>query len=184
MSRLLVLCLCAAPALLACAEQDPPPHFMDVTYQVRCVDCQPLSMDDKTRRVLAIDGENNFEVGCTANGSGPLLSFSATHTDKDNKDNNYSIQVLQASLASRDPGKSCEVRVTEGSNSYSGKCTEDAPTEDSPCQVKFHRDDQNVTGSIFCKRIPNRNTAELTRWVVKPGTTKPFTFQVDGCEGL
>jgi hypothetical protein len=184
MSRLLALCLCVSPALFACSEQDPAPHFIDVTYQVRCIDCQPVTTDDSTRRVLAIDGENNFEVSCHANGGGPLLSFSATHTDKENKDNNYSLEIQRASLAGRDPGKSCTVLVTEGSNSYLGGCTDDEPTDDLPCKVKFTRDGQNVTGSILCKHIQNKNTGEFTRWVVKPGTMKALTFEVDGCEGL
>jgi len=184
MRRLFALCLCAVPGLFACSQQDPPPHFIDVSYQLRCIDCTPLAVDENAHKVLAIDGENNFDVRCTAQGSGPLLTFSVAYSDKKHPANDYSIKVDQASLAGRNPGKSCSVVVTEASNSYQGTCTADEPTDDAPCQLKMKQDGQNVSGSLYCKHIPNRSNADFTRYVVKPGTNDPLRFEVDGCEGL
>ena len=184
MQRLLVLCLYTVPALLACEQQDPPPHFIDVAYQVRCIDCMPLTTDDPTRDVLAIDAEDGYEVACSASGSKPLVTFSVKHPDAKKGSDNFELRVIQASLASKDPGSSCVVRVTEGDNTYEGKCTADDPTADEPCQLSLKRDGSSLTGKLLCKRIPNRGTTELTRWVVKPHSMDALKFQVDGCEGL
>jgi hypothetical protein len=187
MHRLFALCLVAAPAALtACVTEDPPPLFVDVDYQVRCVSCSPRTADDAPHAVAALDGEDSFRVGCSAQhpGKDRLLTFSATYIDMKHPSNEYSIKVLQLDLDKTDPGAGCRVVVGEGENTYEGKCTSDTPTDDAPCQVKLKVKDGIVKGSLLCANIPNSSEASLTRHIVKPGTEQAAPVEVRGCVGL
>lgn len=187
MRPLLVLSLVSTAALMACVNQDPAPLFFDMSYQVRCVDCMPVTTDNLARTVAALDGESGFSVACSAQqvGKNRLLTFSATLIDAKHESNNYSIKILQANLDKSDPGAGCRVVVGEGANTYEGLCTSDTPTPDQPCQISNLKDDNGIVkGELLCNNIPNRTDANTTRYVVAPGSTKPATFEVHGCVGL
>jgi hypothetical protein len=187
MRPLLVLSLFTASALMACVNQDPAPLFLQTSYQVRCLDCMPVTTDNLARTVAALDGDGGFSVACSAQPSGNdrLLSFSVALIDPKHESNNYSFKVIQAKLDKSDPGGSCRVVVAEGANTYEGHCTGGSPTPDEPCQITKLKDVNGiVTGKLLCNNIPNRTDANTTRYVVKPGTTTAADFEVDGCVGL
>jgi hypothetical protein len=187
MRPLLVLSLFAAPALMACVNQDPAPLFLQTSYQVRCLDCMPVTTDNLARTVAALDGESGFSVACSAQPSGKdrLLSFSVTLIDAKHESNDYSFKIIQADLDKSDPGAACRVVVTEGANAYEGHCTGGDPTTDNPCQITKLRDDHGIVkGNLLCNNIPNRTDANTTRYVVKPSTMTPADFEVHGCVGL
>jgi hypothetical protein len=188
MRRLLAFCLVAAPVLTACVNQDPAPLFADIAYQVRCVDCTPRAMDDSPHMVSALDGDSGYKVACGATRPTKdlAITFSATFIDAKHPSTNHSIKILQADIESKtNPGAGCRVVVSEGSNTYEGKCTSGSPTDDQPCQVKFKPVAQGIVkGTLLCQNIPNNSEATLTRHLVSPGTDKPASFEVDGCTGL
>jgi hypothetical protein len=187
MRPLLVLSLVVAPALAGCVQQDPSPLFLDLSYQVRCIDCQPVATDNLPRTIAALDGEGGFSVACSAQLSGKdrLLSFSATLIDAKHQSNNYSIKVIQADLDKSDPGAGCRVVVAEGANTYEGRCTSGDTTTEKPCQItKLKVDNGVVKGKLLCNNIPNNTDANTTRYVVKPSTTAAADFEVHGCVGL
>ena len=187
MRPLLVLSLFTASALMACVNQDPAPLFLQTSYQVRCLDCTPVTTDNLARTVAALDGESGFSVACSAQRSGKdrLLSFSGTLIDPKHESNNYSLKIIQANLDKSDPGAGCRVVITEGANTYESHCTGGDPTPDEPCQItKLKAANGIVTGKLLCNNIPNRTDANTTRYVVKPSTTSPADFEVDGCVGL
>lgn len=185
MRRLFVLAIAAASSL-ACAEEDPPPLYVDVNYQVRCVDCEPRSADDAARDVRAIDGELGFNVECsvTERSGDRLLTFRAAYMDAERPSRNYGISLVQANLEGGDPGGSCIVVVSEGNNTYEGGCTADEPDDGNPCQVELEAEDGIVTGTILCESVPNKNSAMITRHLVDPNSEDPAEFEVHGCRGL
>jgi hypothetical protein len=186
MRRSLLLILCCAPLGLSCVTNDPAPHYADVSYQVRCIDCEPRAVDDSAHHIAALDGEKGFDVTCTVQpqSGGRLVTFGATLTDAKHPNASYAFKVLQVSVDKKDPGESCRVQVSEGSNTYEGRCTSGDPTADAPCQVKITDDHGLATGKILCGAIPNRNDSTVTRHVVKPGTTDAASFVIHGCDGL
>jgi hypothetical protein len=185
MRRLFVLAIAAASAL-ACTEEDPPPLYVDVDYQVRCIDCEPRAADDAARDIRAIDGELGFSVECsvTERGGDRLLTFRAIYTDAERASRSYGISLVQANVEGGDPGGSCLVVVTEGSNTYEGDCSADEPDEESPCQVELEAEDGIVVGSILCEGVPNKNSSMSTRHVVDPNSEDPAKFEVHGCRNL
>lgn len=185
MRRLIALAFIAASSL-ACAEEDPPPLFVDLDYQVRCIDCEPRAADDAVRRVMALDGEDGFSVDCNvARREGDrLVTFTAAYTDEERSRNSYSFGVIQANLDASGPGGSCRVVAVEGDNSYEGKCTGGDPSEEEPCRVELEAEDDIVMGSVLCENIPNRNSAMITRHLVAPNSESAARFEVHGCRGL
>ena len=184
---LLLSCFVALPGLLACSEEDPAPLFFKIDYQVRCIDCEPRSMDDPSRAIRGLDGERGFAVSCraTRQGGDRIATFSAMHTDTGDPANNYGITIDQVNLDGGDPGSSCRVSVTEGNNTYEGVCAPDEPEPpNAPCPVELELDGDVIQRSVYCDDIPNRSTTMITRYVVAPGEDAPADFEVQGCTGL
>lgn len=172
--------------LSSCTSLDPAPLYVDMNYQVRCGDCMPRSADDLARDIKTLNGENNYIVACDAASQGGKrqLSFSVQHPGEHASDG-YKFSVAQALIDGKDPGSSCKVRVIEGGNTYVGGCTSGAPSSENPCQLTFKLDGSIVTGTIWCKAIPNGANNTSVRDVVTPYTmNKPIPFEVDGCTGL
>jgi len=185
MRRLFVLAIIAVTAL-ACSEENPPPLYVDVNYQVRCIDCEPRAADDSPRDVRAIDGESGFDVACsiTERGGDRLLTFSAIYMDAERPSRSYGLSLVQANLDGGDPGGSCLVVVSEGNNTYEGGCTAEDPDDEDPCQVELEAEDGIVTGTILCAEVPNKNSSMITRHLVDPNTEDPAEFEVHGCRNL
>lgn len=185
MRRLLVLAFAAAFSS-ACTEEDPPPLYLEVDYQVRCFDCQPVAPDDAVRRVQALDAQDGFRVECNVaeRSGGRLLSFTAAYTDAEASRNNYSFGVFQANLDEANPGSACRIVVSEGSNTYEGACTASEPSDDEPCRLEVEEADGIVMGSVLCEHVPNRNAATVTRHLVAPNSESAARFEAHGCRGL
>jgi hypothetical protein len=186
MRCLTVLAFVAAACLSACVEEDPAPLFVDLDYQVRCLDCEPRTPDDDPHRIQALDGEAGFTIECNATrrSGDRVLSFSANYIDAERESDNFSISVIQANLDSDDPGTSCRLVVTEGDNRYEGKCTGGAPTPEEQCQLEIGEEDKIVSGELRCDHVPNLSSTLITRYVVEPGSDDPVQFEVHGCSGL
>jgi hypothetical protein len=184
MRRLLALSLWAAPTLLACAKEDPPPQYVDIAYQMRCLDCQPIASDYSAHDVTAIDGEGEFDVSCRTRGSKPALTFSVGHIDQKHESDSFQFRIVDASLTRGDPGGGCHVTVTEGNSTYEAPCTGGKPTAEKPCQLELKQADGVITGSILCRNIPNSLTPEIVRSLVKPGSDTAAKFELHGCESL
>jgi hypothetical protein len=174
MRRLLALSLMAVPVLFACSEEDPAPQFIELDYQIRCLDCQPASMDEVPHKIDAVAGDSDVAVSCHTTGSKPELTFSLQGAS-------YMFRIRAASLAGKDPGDGCVVTVKEGSNTYEGGCTAGDPTEDQPCQVQLKQDDDVITGSVLCRNIPNALTPTVRRNIVAPSTSKAAEFEIHNC---
>ena len=170
MRRLLLLTLSFAAFPLACVNSDPAPVFVDVSYQLRCIDCEPRTADDSAHTINALDGENGFRVTCDSQRQGKdrLVTFSAGVTDSKHPSNSYAFKIFQADVDKSDPGSSCHTQVVEGSNSYDGPCSSGEPSSDRPCQLKLKLKDGVIKGSVLCNAIPNRNDSMLTRHLVSP----------------
>lgn len=181
MRRLLVLALFSC-CVLGCTEEDPAALFVDFSYQVRCLDCEPRSNDDPARKVHAVDGEHDLTLTCSVldRGGEQFVSFSIEHTDADG-DVDYSLAVDQVNLDSKDPGDGCRIKAKEGDNLYEGLCTGDDPSDELPCQVKVDPKGNGITGSLRCLHIPNKAQPTLTRNITAPSTEKAAKFEVTGC---
>ncbi len=191
--RFSTLVLSGAVVLVAllvtsCTSQDPEPVYLDTTYQLRCIDCVPRVPDEANHAIMQLDGEAGFTLGCSAEKTGgkTLLTFSAAFSDPMHADQNYEFKISQARIDAKDPGGSCEVRLLEAGNTYLGKCTADAPTTDTPCQLTFKVVGGIVHGTVYCDNIPNPSASPATtRYLVAPSTASdPAKFEIHGCSGL
>jgi hypothetical protein len=179
-------------AVSGCASTDDPALFIDVDYQVRCLEPCMSAADDVKHQFATLDDDQGFQVECYATtvGKDRVLSFSAQH-DVEGTNMDYGIEVLQAAFQGDDPGSKCLVRVKEKSNRYVGKCTGGDPEPDAPCQVEIDIKDGIVTGTLFCVQFPNEGNEMSTRHLVlsdRFGTTHddltPATFEIHGCKDL
>lgn len=172
-------CLVALAALAfvaSCNKEDPAALFADIAYQVRCLDCQPVTTDSPARDVSVVDGQNGTALSCEYINGRVTLHISNAE---------YGFDILGARLGD-DPGDQCEVRVKEGSgNEYAGSCKPAGSSGGAPCEVELMQDGSGFSGTILCKKIPHRRTTSLFRYVVSPRTTdEPAEISVQGCSGL
>jgi hypothetical protein len=171
--------------LCACTEPDDAPLFVDTEYQVRCIRCQPMALDDEPRRLNAVDGEQGLSLSCGANRSqgDRLLSFSAV-SNEGSSGESFKLEIVQLNLDADEPGGDCLVSIQEGNNTYEGGCTDGDPSEDDPCQVLLEEDSGIVSGTLLCENISNRSS-DTARHVVTPGSMDgPADITIHGCSGL
>jgi hypothetical protein len=165
-----------------CTELDDPPVWVDFNYQVRCVDCVPMSFNDDPHQIQALDGDDGLDTSCIAE-DGRIALEVTFDAEGDNDD--WSFQLDGAEVGEDSPGNGCSVTVSEGVSEYTGGCTADDPSVEAPCQVELSKDDYVVSGTIFCKRIPNIAEQTVTRYVTRPGSdSMPFEIEIQNCEGL
>lgn len=180
-------------ALCACSSIDPPPLYVEIDYQVRCITCEPRSPDDPRRGVKLIDGERGYVVDCHTSvvDGDDVLSFSLSYDDPDDSSARHSIEVQRVEYTGDDPGSKCEVVVRERNNRYVGGCTADDPTAETPCQVRLGVEDGILRGTLLCAEIPNEGIATSTRHLVRSESgdaatpdESPAEFEIHGCTGL
>lgn len=171
-----------ALALLGgCANTDPTPTYMQMDYQVRCRGMCNSSTDNTPRTITNLDGEDGYVVSCNRNGTALTASFDCNSAD-DACGGEYSFKVLTATLGSGGPGNDCLVVVSEGANTYEGRCTANEPSADTPCHVDIEQSDDAIIGSVRCMDIPNVNAPTETRAVSDPGTDNPAMFEILNCQ--
>ena len=187
MRRLAVSCLvsfsCASVGLLGCVEDDPAALFLDLDYQVRCLDCEPRSNDEPARKIHAVDGEDDLTINCSTElrDGDRLVTISLEHVDPEDGDVDYSLSIDQVNLDSKDPGSGCRINAKEGPNVYEGNCSGSEPSEDEPCVIKLEQEGDGVTGTLHCVRIPNKAQPTLTRHIVASGSEKAAKLEATGC---
>ena len=109
----------------------------------------------------------------------------ARFVDPDAESRNFALRIRDLGLDDKDPGDACEVTVSEGNNTYEGKCTREDPDAEHPCKVMVNREDSRLLGSVFCQNIPNRSNQSSMRHVVAPLETEaPAQFELHNCDGL
>lgn len=173
---LLVLAALSCSFTVACNEEDPAALFADVSYQVRCIDCQPLTNDSPARNLAIVDGQDDTSLRCElANGQISLEIETAE----------YSFEILATRMGD-DPGDQCEVRVKEGTgNEYRGRCKPVGGSGDEPCEVELIRDGSGFNGTVMCDKIASHLNASLFRYVTSPSDSgDPAEVSVQGCAGL
>jgi hypothetical protein len=176
MHRSLAVIAVACLGLLGCTNEDPPALYLDVAYQLRCIDCEPRGADGKVRDVQAVDGEGGDELTCYVEDD--LLTLEL-------EGDGFTFRILQAKLGDN-PGDYCQIVVSEGPGSeYRGDCR--APDDDdsgAPCQLELENEGGVLSGTLLCNNIPHALTPEYERYVVAPNSDDAVEFTVQGCSGL
>ena len=182
--RTLGLSLLLSCGVLACTSDTAPVVYVGMSYQVRCLDCQPRAQDDAARNIKAVDDEAGYKLSCAVDSmtGTKRVTVDIVH-ESANSEQSYSLSVSNASLAEESDGP-CSVRVVEGANTYQGACGSAEPNEDRPCQVSFEVKRGVLKGSLYCKEIASDASSSLTRYLVAPITRDPATFEIYGCSGL
>lgn len=178
------------PILLACSascsSDTTPTVYIQLSYQVRCLDCNPRAPDDNEHDVKNVDGEDGYNLSCTVKKEDGerKVTFTADHLSSDSG-SNYSFKLENGNLDGDDTSGECQVTIIEGDNTYKSPCSSDAPSDDSPCQAQFSVDNGVIKGGVLCNNIVNEATSALTRYVVAPGSrTDQAKFALYGCGGL
>ena len=170
--------------LVSCTSDTTPTVYVGLSYQIRCLDCQPRALDDVARNVKAVDEEAGHRLACRVEDRDGTkrVTFSLAH-DSSDETKNYSLRVNNGNLTggTDDP---CELTIVEGANTYKGGCSSEEPNADRPCQVSFELDRSVLRGSLYCNNIGNEATANVTRYVVAPLSREPVKFEIYGCTGL
>jgi hypothetical protein len=178
------------PILLACSascsSDTTPTVYIQLSYQVRCLDCNPRAPDDNEHVIKNVDGEDGYKLTCQVKKENGVrrVDFSVAHTSSDAA-SSYTFTLEKGSLDGDDSSGECQVTVIEGDNTYKAPCSSDEPSDDSPCQAQFSVDKGVIKGGVLCNNILNEAASTLTRYVVSPGTrTDPAGFSLYGCAGL
>jgi hypothetical protein len=175
-------------AVMACSSDTTPVIYMDLQYQVRCLDCEPRGPDDAAHKIKVVEGEDDYNLNCTVVRSGGVrrVTFTASRLDKKDSSSSRVFEVRSASLDGDDNDASqCQVHVVEGDNTYDSTCSSDDPSGDTPCQATLSEKGGIISGSLFCDKIPNLVSATTSRYVVKPASTSDGApFKIYGCKGL
>jgi hypothetical protein len=176
-----------ALSLAACSSESTPAVYMDLSYQVRCLDCEPRAADYPERMIKNVDGEDGYALKCevTQTAGARRVTFSSTHLDPKASSTDHVFKISLGNIDRDDAEHPCEVKVIEGANSYVGAGTSDPPSDAAPCQARFSVKDGVITGGVYCDNIPGEVDATTTRYVVAPATrSDPAAFKLYGCAGL
>lgn len=193
---LVLISIACAVASSACSDGGSGRAFADMVWQVRCpnppvpgVGCPSDSMQ---RDINHLDGEEGHQIACGVSDlpdGRQSFFFRAFHgTD-------YGIGVQRAIVPAGGgvvSGMSCEMTIIEDDNTYKGTCGANPPSETQPCQLTgltFSResDGDTVTGTIFCKNVPNEVAPERSRDVTMAGPGgggAGFSLRLVNCDGL
>jgi hypothetical protein len=172
--------------LTGCTSETTPIVYIGMTYQVRCLDCQPRDTDPNPRDIRAVDGEAGYNLQCAVTKSGGTrrVTFSAEHQSSDST-KKYLLTVSGGRLDGEESDGPCVVRVIEGDTTYKGDCSTDDPTTERPCQVSFKEKNGVIKGSLYCDKIPVDGNLTQIRYLVAPYSSEdPAEFELYGCSGL
>jgi hypothetical protein len=172
----------------ACSTDTTPTVYVDLAYQVRCLDCQPRSADDPQHAIKVVDGEDGYSLACNVKkvSGARRVTFSVSHLDVTQSSTDHAFKVSLGNIDADDTSLPCDVNIVEGANTYEGACTSDPPSDQTgPCQAKFSVKDGVISGGLYCNNIPNQANLTTTRYIVSPGSmTDPAAFKLYGCTGL
>ena len=177
--------VCLGFSLAACTSDTTPAIYMEMGWQVRCIDCGRSAQDDVPRTVKNVSGEAGFTLDCDVRKvSGTRrVDFSIDHPSTD-QDDKYGIAISLGNLDTEDTEDVC-VRVYEGDSTYTYECPSEDASFANPCKASFTIKDKIIEGDVKCDNVPNQGTNEITRSVVTPGSrTDAAHFKLYGCAGL
>ena len=179
------LWLSCSVGVLGCTSDTAPTVYVGMSYQVRCIDCQPRALDDAARNVKAVDAESGYKLSCKVDNDGGTrrVGFSIVH-DSAKSDQSYSLSVSHANLTDEESDGPCSVRVVEGANTYEGACGSDDPSEDRPCKISFEVKGGVIHGSLYCAKLQSDATSGILRYVTAPVSRDAAEFEIHGCTDL
>jgi len=174
--------------LSACADDAKSIVYLDLAYQVRCLDCVPYVAEGGPHNIHAVDGEEGYRLTCDVTRLDGVRSVSfSVLQPADDSGEKLSFSFEQVDLDSPTPaGSRCQVRLTQSGNTYEGACSADAPSVATPCQVSLSEQAGTISGQVLCQGIPNiAGLRAGVRHVVAPGTRdQPAALSIHGCSGL
>jgi len=186
--RALLSVLVLGCSVAGCSSDSTPTVYVDLAYQIRCLDCNPRAPDDDPREIKAVDGEDGYRLTCDVKkvGGSRRVNFAIEQTANDASTDGHAFRVELANLDGEDTTLQCSVHVLEGVQSYAGACSSDAPPDSGgPCQANFRLEKGVIKGGVYCDNIPVEAAPEITRYIVAPGTRdSPAQIQIYGCHGL
>jgi len=178
------VCLLSVLAVLAsasvgCKTEDPPALFLDLAYQLRCIDCSPRVADGPIRNLSIVDGEMNSSLSCYSSPSG---GTNLLYLELENEE--FGLKLTQVRLGAN-PGDRCEVEIKEGAgNSYRGGCKPVGSDDGAPCEVELTKEGDAIVGTIQCTRVAHTLTPTYTRHFVAPNSEDPVEITIVGCTGF
>src|SRR5262245_23210287 len=88
--------------LSGCKSETDPPIYLETSYQVRCIDCVPRTSDDPRRRIMLLDGEEDWSISCSVAtvGGKPTVTLNAANSD------DYGLRITRATIGG-DPSDAC-----------------------------------------------------------------------------
>jgi hypothetical protein len=174
-------------SLPACSSDTTPVVYIELAYQVRCLDCDPRAPDYTEHNIKHVDGEAGYAMACSVTklDGARRVTFSATHIDPMNSSTDHSLKVSLANIDGDDTDRPFDVRILEGATTYVGSGTSDSPSDSQPCQARFTVKDNVINGGLYCAHIPSDSDIANNRYVVAPATSSdPAPFKLYGCQGL
>ena len=192
-NRILILFL-AVGLLTACGDDQDGRVYADVAWQVRCPDgAMGCPQNDDARQVTAFDAESGHNISCSVEAStagGQEIWYFDVELP-----GTYRIEPLNAAVpvgGGPVQGNGCQIRVTEGVNTYSGRCGAEPPNADQPCQLNNITFGQSMdgypqaSGNLLCRNIRD-GTDGSVRDVTSPGAggaEQPTPLRLLNCAGL
>lgn len=192
------LLLCAALTgltLTACNDTDTAPVFFDLDYQVACLrpGCN-AGFNNEPRLVMAIDGDDGYQNSCSSS----LRDGARLVSLRSRRGENQAFEITDALIGvDGNVGSSCRVSITEGANTYEGRCSTASPTRDIPCQLTNFAVDSGgyLVGKLYCDNIQVGAAPAITRDIAKSGFQScvidgvtrspcPAPFLIGPCKGL
>jgi len=171
----------------ACSSEDEHVVYAALAYQVRCLDgCEPRVPDEPGHEIKAVEGEGGLSLDCRVRNIGgtPRVTFTSTYNAASNSSESFSLGISNGNLAGEESDGPCEVRLVEDNNTYVGACGSDFPTSERPCEITLFVEENVVKGTVFCNQIPNESNRTTTRWLTRPSTREPATFELHGCKDI
>jgi len=189
----------ACVSIAGCGDPNAGALFADIQYGTECDvtrGCEPAPNRDicginQSDPCAEVGGQATLSCSVVETADTRMVTFSASQGGP------FSLSVMQmiVPLAGGSAGGgSCNVRVVDGANTYTGVCGSSTPTALQPCQisnVRFYDDMGNPTleGDIFCQMLPNRTSPLLQLELHAKGsdamaTVSPGSFRLANCDGL
>jgi hypothetical protein len=175
--------------LPACSTDTTPAVYSELTYQVRCLDCEPRAPDEASHTIKVVNGENGYKLGCAVERVDAVrrVTFSVEHNDPAHPSMDHMFKVASGNLDAAESEPRCSLQVLESANTYVGSCSSSAPDPEAgvPCQATFELKAGVITGGVYCTAIANSANLFATRYLVAPNTrSEPAHFEIHGCSGL
>lgn len=191
------IALAAGSALSSCGTNTPPPVYVEVTWQVRCLrfDGTPMTSgctEPPVRAVYGYNGTDQQRVACSIAETGMIRTINFTAAGRGADGVAFSIGLSNASIPTTGgtPGGACSFTFSDG-NIYTAPCGGAEPSPAQPCQVRnitFGELDGSSTmqAEVYCVEAPATADSTIHRGVSEAGSGEgqemsPFTVTFYDC---